>query len=86
MEVYLPAGGALAGTSVSALHFDGVWSGLKVARGSAGYSGRFDGKCRLDNVSTATANAGAATLPANPVGFITINVDGTDQKIPYYDI
>lgn len=35
---------------------------------------------------TATsATAGAATLPANPVGFITIVLpDGSTGKVPYY--
>ena len=31
-----------------------------------------------------TATAGAQTLPANPVGFIIVNVAGTTAKIPYY--
>jgi hypothetical protein len=34
--------------------------------------------------STATATAGGATLPANPQGFITISINGTSRKIPYY--
>jgi len=34
--------------------------------------------------TAATATAGAATLPANPVGFWTITIDGTTRKIPYY--
>lgn len=33
-----------------------------------------------------TATAGVNTLPANPVGFIQIPVNGTTQKIPYYDV
>lgn len=32
----------------------------------------------------ATATAGAATLPTNPVGFIIVGVQGTLRKIPYY--
>lgn len=33
-----------------------------------------------------SATAGAATLPANPVGFITITLpDGTQAKVPFYD-
>lgn len=32
-----------------------------------------------------SATAGAATLPANPVGFITVTLpDGTAAKVPYY--
>jgi len=32
-----------------------------------------------------TATAGAQTLPANPAGFLVINIGGTTQKIPYYN-
>lgn len=31
------------------------------------------------------ASAGAATLPANPVGFLRVKIGGTNRKIPYYD-
>lgn len=32
-----------------------------------------------------TATGGAATLPANPVGFITVTLpNGTSVKVPYY--
>jgi hypothetical protein len=35
--------------------------------------------------TSATAVAGAATLPANPVGFITITLpSGASAKVPYY--
>jgi hypothetical protein len=35
--------------------------------------------------STATgATAGADTLPANPVGFVNVDIAGTVRKIPYY--
>lgn len=34
---------------------------------------------------SASATAGAATLPANPVGFIDVTLpDGTAAKVPYY--
>jgi hypothetical protein len=36
------------------------------------------------NKTAITASAGAQTLPANPVGFISIYVNGTLRKIPYY--
>jgi len=39
---------------------------------------------RLDTPVAATASAGAASLPANPVGFLTINIAGTNRKVPYY--
>jgi hypothetical protein len=34
--------------------------------------------------TAASATAGAETLPANPVGFLQIKINGTSQKIPYY--
>jgi hypothetical protein len=35
--------------------------------------------------STTSATSGAATaLPANPVGYITVSINGTSRKIPYY--
>lgn len=36
--------------------------------------------------TSATAVAGAATLPANPVGFLVVNdpITGVAVKIPYY--
>jgi hypothetical protein len=40
----------------------------------------------LLNFSSATsATAGSATLPANPVGFINVTVNGKPYKIPYYN-
>jgi len=33
---------------------------------------------------TATATAGAATLPANPKAFLTITVNGAAYKVPLY--
>jgi hypothetical protein len=41
----------------------------------------------LLNFSSATsATAGSATLPANPVGFINVTVNGKAYKIPYYNV
>lgn len=35
--------------------------------------------------TSSTATAGAATLPANPVGFIVVSLpNGTSVKVPYY--
>lgn len=33
-----------------------------------------------------SATAGSATLPANPVGFIVITVNGKTYKVPYYNL
>ena len=35
--------------------------------------------------SATTATAGSATLPAAPVGFINITVNGKPYKVPYYN-
>lgn len=35
---------------------------------------------------SATATAGAATLPANPVGFLTITVGAAAFKVPIYNL
>lgn len=40
----------------------------------------------LNFTSSNTATAGAASLPAAPEGFITINVNGKAKKVPYYGI
>ena len=32
-----------------------------------------------------TATAGSATLPSNPVGFISVNIGGRDYLMPYYN-
>lgn len=37
-----------------------------------------------DITTSGTASAGAATLPGNPVGFISVTIAGTVRKIPYY--
>jgi len=39
----------------------------------------------LNFTSATTATKGAATLPANPVGFINITVNGQPYKVPYYN-
>jgi hypothetical protein len=39
----------------------------------------------LNFTSATTATTGAATLPANPVGFINITVNGQPFKVPYYN-
>jgi hypothetical protein len=39
----------------------------------------------LNFSSATTATAGSATLPANPVGFINVTVNGKPFKVPYYN-
>ena len=40
----------------------------------------------LNFSSSATATAGSATLPAAPVGFINVTVNGKQFKVPYYNV
>ena len=39
----------------------------------------------LNFTSATTATKGLGTLPANPVGFINITVNGQPFKVPYYN-
>jgi len=40
----------------------------------------------LNFSSATTATAGSGTLPANPVGFINVTVNGQAYKVPYYNV
>jgi hypothetical protein len=40
----------------------------------------------LNFTSSPTATTGTATLPAKPVGFINITVNGKPYKVPYYNV
>lgn len=40
----------------------------------------------LNFSSSTTATTGSGTLPANPVGFINVTVNGKPFKVPYYNI
>ena len=39
----------------------------------------------LNFSSATTATTGSASLPANPVGFINVTVNGKPFKVPYYN-
>jgi hypothetical protein len=39
----------------------------------------------LNFSSATTATTGAGTLPAQPVGFINVTVNGKPFKVPYYN-
>ena len=39
----------------------------------------------LNFTSSPSATAGASALPAKPVGFINITVNGRPYKVPYYN-
>jgi hypothetical protein len=40
----------------------------------------------LNFSSSTTATTGSATLPANPVGFMNVTVNGQNFKVPYYNL
>jgi len=42
------------------------------------------GQVAFGATTATTATAGAQTLPANPAGFLIVNIAGTQMKIPYY--
>jgi hypothetical protein len=44
------------------------------------------GQLGLGVTTATTATAGSNTLPANPVGFLEINLGGTMYKLPYYAV
>jgi hypothetical protein len=58
-----------------------------VAIGTATASSKLHvvGDLTVASATTATAaTAGARTLPANPVDFLVVSINGTSRKIPYY--
>jgi len=40
----------------------------------------------LNFSSSTTATTGSATLPAQPVGFMNVTVNGQNFKVPYYNV
>ena len=50
-------------------------------------AGVIAGGIRLNPSSTigTDATSGSAILPANPVGFLSVNINGSDYRIPYYN-
>jgi len=42
------------------------------------------GNIRVDGTTSTSATGGSFTLPGNPVGFLQINIGGTNYKLPYY--
>jgi hypothetical protein len=61
-------------TTIRALDFSAQGAATTTGANQVSYGG----------TTATTATAGAQTLPANPVGFIIVNVAGTTAKIPYY--
>jgi hypothetical protein len=46
-----------------------------------------DGTIRLDQTTQTTVGAAgaASALPANPTGYLIVNINGTDRKVPFYN-
>ena len=44
------------------------------------------GNVALTNSTATTATAGTHTLPSSPVGFVIVNINGTNFKLPYYNL
>ena len=58
---------------------------LGIATASPSSTLHVAGDLTLSSATTATtATAGAQTLPANPVGFLVVSLNGTSVKLPYY--
>ncbi len=38
------------------------------------------------STTTVGASGSASALPANPIGYITVNINGTNYKMPYYNV
>lgn len=57
----------------------------QVVLGDSGGSGT---RVKMNTTSGSTVGAagGASALPATPTGYITVNINGTDRKIPYYAV
>jgi hypothetical protein len=63
----------------------GILDNVGVGTFSAASKLQVQGDITLTSSTTATtATAGAQTLPANPVGFLVVSINGTSRKIPYY--
>jgi hypothetical protein len=57
---------------------------LGVSGGSGAMTGNFANGLAISIPTSTTASAGARTLPANPVDFIVVSINGTSRKIPFY--
>jgi len=76
------AGSITGGTALQGV-FAGHWNGAinvpHLTDGSGVWEKYFE-----TTKTAATATAGAATLPANPEGFMLVYINGVQKKIPYY--
>lgn len=75
-------GGFQGGIFRALIYKDGEISGIGSAE-----SMFVAGGIRVNPASriSTSASSGSETLPSNPVGFISVNINGTDFKMPYYN-
>lgn len=60
-------------------------TGFGTVSPATGVVAHMAGNIRWDGTTSTSASAGGATaLPATPVGYIQVNIAGTNRKIPYY--
>lgn len=71
-------GGAFKATLIQAVRSSGL-----VSIGQAGGTGT---RIRLntDETTTSPSAGGAGALPATPAGYISVSINGTARKVPYY--
>lgn len=68
------------------IYKDGEISGIGSAESMFIAGGiRVNPSSRISLSATSGANSNI-TVPTNPVGFVSINIQGTDYKIPYFDV
>lgn len=65
---------------------DGLWMGdFPIFRQASGVLGLGDGTTPVSTATTVGAAGGGAALPATPVGYLRVSLNGTVRKIPYYN-
>jgi len=66
----------------------GVKARIGVSQVELGATGGAGTRIRFNTTSTVSVGAAGAAqiLPANPAGYTVININGTDFKIPYYNV
>lgn len=64
----------------------GIWLGsFPIFSSAAGVLALGDATTGVSVATTVGAAGGASALPATPVGYVRININGTVRKVPYYN-